>query len=422
MCGLPLIESLSPCHSIAASPTRPPLSSGSATPTSAVFAYEGATLYPSSAPPGCNSESCLQDRDLLHHLNSTTDAAIVSANSQLDWQGLPTHWGGPSSPSSAHSLQLASSSRCDVMSSSSDVACWPYFGLEAMSADSACTYSQSPPSPLLPDPTVGRGFQGRSNATQHFNSTMSSVATSSDVRLEAVVSSPQFVPCNQSRGIRGGATCSPSAANELAEPLPAPSLRQPLPAPNSRQPLPAPNLRQPRSAPNVRQTRSSRTVAAAADSSQPLRRKRGRPRLYNTIVPVCDTATACGGIASMPDNGSTASMSVAYEPAPKRRGAKPKYVCASKEEAVAKRRDRNRATALATYYRRKAHTQELHSQLSDLREEAHALQALFDLVEHSTHCADWTGPLIAKGCAAIELLQVLLPDADAALDVISTNV
>jgi hypothetical protein len=273
LCGLPLVESFSPCNSIATSPPRQPLSAGgSASPTSAVFAPEGGTIYSSSASPGCNSEPCLQGRDLLHHLSGTTDAA----NNQLDWQGLPTQWGGPDSPSSAHSLQLAASSRCDIVSCSSDVACWPSFGLEAMSADSPCTCSQSAPIQLLPDPSVGRSCQGRCNvyASQHFNSATSSVATYSDVQLDAVVSLPQLVPRNQSRGTRGGATCSPSAANQTV----------PLPTPNVGQPLPAAFLQQTRSG------RAAAAAAAAAAQQQP-RRKRGRPRLYNTIVPVCDTGT-----------------------------------------------------------------------------------------------------------------------------------
>jgi hypothetical protein len=133
-------------------------------------------------------------------------------------------------------------------------------------------------------------------------------------------------------------------------------------------------------------------------------------------------------------------------PPPRRRGAKPKYICATQEEAVAKRwvntcrlcqiwpeprhtlpilcrvlltepvlhctiaacqmqphgdaqgwrvccrRDRNRQTALATYYRRKARIAELRSTLADLTAEHAALESLADMAEASGDCAGALGP------------------------------
>mmetsp|Transcript_1992 Transcript_1992/g.5915 ORF Transcript_1992/g.5915 Transcript_1992/m.5915 type:complete len:455 (-) Transcript_1992:1585-2949(-) len=133
--------------------------------------------------------------------------------------------------------------------------------------------------------------------------------------------------------------------------------------------------------------------------------KRGRPRLYDTVTPVLDAASK-----------RAADVPPSDVPGPKRRGAKPKYVCATKEEAVARRRDRNRATALATYYRRKARAAELTAELPALRAERAALQTLLDIAHHSPHCARWMKPLLEDGCAAADVLRTLLPETEGSLN------
>ncbi len=207
---------------------------------------------------------------------------------------------------------------------------------------------------------------------------------------------------------------------------------------------------------------------------QPPQRKRGRPRVYDTVTPVLQAALTAPALQRQASAGCP--------PGKKRRGAKPKYVCATQEEAIAKRcdlqmiipneisskvkrvsqqsvkalqgctwmyafaaaymhalhlcwcaglfllhalvktmhqaatcpscqpphsgcrrRDRNRQTALATYYRRKARLVELQQQAAQLRAENTALLTLAETAEASEECAS------ASLSPLVSLLQLSRP-------------
>ncbi len=69
------------------------------------------------------------------------------------------------------------------------------------------------------------------------------------------------------------------------------------------------------------------------------------------------------------------------------------------------RRDRNRQTALATYYRRKARIAELQGTLTALRAEHAALETLADMAEASGDCAG--APVIVLLCSHLDAQHLL---------------
>lgn len=66
------------------------------------------------------------------------------------------------------------------------------------------------------------------------------------------------------------------------------------------------------------------------------------------------------------------------------RGPKPKYVFSDPEQAAAARRERNRATALQSYYKKKNHTKNLELQVWELEEENNKLIQLLQHVEEGS--------------------------------------
>jgi len=63
------------------------------------------------------------------------------------------------------------------------------------------------------------------------------------------------------------------------------------------------------------------------------------------------------------------------------RGPKPKYIYSSKEQAAAARKERNRQTALNSYYKRRQRIQDLEKEVSHLSEENSKLQTLLQDVQ-----------------------------------------
>lgn len=385
----------------------------SAAPATASESLSSLAAYPDElqSPGTCDilpfgaADSPISQQQLLH-LDSCSDATFASsADCQLDWQGLPREWGGATSASSVPSLQPSSSGSYDFLPVLQPVcgvgASWlstipgvipPANMLSPVSSLQSLTQPST-----LPDSPYPASIE-ISNISRHAPDSAPSFALPI-VRPAAALhdqKTSSSAPSNTRCTLSPSSACSPVEARS--------------PAVSGR-----------------RRTRSSALAAsssAAPISCQPpaatlvhTRRKRGRPRLYDTDTPVRDAATMASGSAAQTGAPDSCLPLTRSDIAPKRRGAKPKYLCATKEEAIAKRRDRNRATALATYYRRKAHTLELHNQLADIQVEATALRTLLDLAELSPPCAAWVGPLMAHGCAASEVLHVLLPDDDVHLEV-----
>lgn len=91
--------------------------------------------------------------------------------------------------------------------------------------------------------------------------------------------------------------------------------------------------------PQQQQPHCHQQIAASVQQSagqqpwptQPPQRKRGRPRVYDTVTPVLQAALTAPALQRQASAGCP--------PGKKRRGAKPKYVCATQEEAIAKRCD-----------------------------------------------------------------------------------
>ena len=110
-----------------------------------------------------------------------------------------------------------------------------------------------------------------------------------------------------------------------------------------------------------------------------LKKRPGRPQLYDLDVQLNDIPVA--------DSGSEDSHCKK-----KARGPKPKYVYSSAEQAAAARRQRNRKTALESYYRRREKIQNLEKEVSQLEQENKRLCQLLDEVNAGTatvhECAD----------------------------------
>jgi hypothetical protein len=69
--------------------------------------------------------------------------------------------------------------------------------------------------------------------------------------------------------------------------------------------------------------------------------------------------------------------------AKQRRGPKPKYVFPSPDEAAKARKARNRKAALDSYYKKKGRVSELQAEISRLKIENFALEALSNEIENS---------------------------------------
>eukprot|EP00887_Chlorella_sp_A99_P007175 scaffold2.g7175.t1 len=133
--------------------------------------------------------------------------------------------------------------------------------------------------------------------------------------------------------------------------------------------------------------------APAPATEEPPRRKRGRPRLYDTAPPAA--AGAAPPAAAAPGAAPGAPLP---PPSKRRRGPKPKYVFPSQQEALGARRERNRQAALESYYRKKARTAELEGAAARLAGENAALERLLAEVEATGKC-----PLLEPTEAALDL-------------------
>ncbi|CAK0786776.1 hypothetical protein CVIRNUC_009990 [Coccomyxa viridis] len=101
-------------------------------------------------------------------------------------------------------------------------------------------------------------------------------------------------------------------------------------------------------------------------------RKRGRPRRYDTTLPLGEMKThVSAGCATV--NGQASGV--------RKRGAKPKYKFLTAEEAIAHRRERNRSTAMATHERKKARETALKAELELRQSERDALVRLLEYVQ-----------------------------------------
>ncbi|KAK9807665.1 hypothetical protein WJX72_005764 [[Myrmecia] bisecta] len=120
-------------------------------------------------------------------------------------------------------------------------------------------------------------------------------------------------------------------------------------------------------------------------------RRRGRPRSYNTSLPGLTASGAC----SSPRQPQA------------RRGAKPKYVYSTHAEAVAHRRERNRKTALKSYYSRKARVDGLRQEMARIDDENRALRFLLSCIDTGRVNRVWVGDQLRKGVSAALVLQDL---------------
>lgn len=121
-------------------------------------------------------------------------------------------------------------------------------------------------------------------------------------------------------------------------------------------------------------------------------RKKGRPRRYD-----------------LPDTFVTAQPGEI--PARKRgRGAKPKYLFKTEEDAMAHRRHRNRTAALSSYYRRKEQANILKQQQAELLKEQAALQQLLDRAEDPAFDKDGAREALQQTRSGLQTLQSLRAD------------
>ncbi|KAK9807666.1 hypothetical protein WJX72_005764 [[Myrmecia] bisecta] len=90
-----------------------------------------------------------------------------------------------------------------------------------------------------------------------------------------------------------------------------------------------------------------------------------------------------------------------------RRGAKPKYVYSTHAEAVAHRRERNRKTALKSYYSRKARVDGLRQEMARIDDENRALRFLLSCIDTGRVNRVWVGDQLRKGVSAALVLQDL---------------
>ncbi|KAK9868778.1 hypothetical protein WJX84_003640 [Apatococcus fuscideae] len=67
----------------------------------------------------------------------------------------------------------------------------------------------------------------------------------------------------------------------------------------------------------------------------------------------------------------------------RRRGAPQRHAYSTQQEGLAKRRDRNRNTALSTYYKRKEKTAQLEAERDALEKENAALREILQTIESS---------------------------------------
>ncbi|DBA80198.1 TPA: hypothetical protein ACH3X2_007660 [Trebouxia sp. C0005] len=100
-----------------------------------------------------------------------------------------------------------------------------------------------------------------------------------------------------------------------------------------------------------------------------MKRRCGRPRVYDLDRPVPADAARAAPKSPQKTKG---------------RGAKPKYIYTTAEEAIAKRRKRNRDTATQSYYNRKQRVSMLANEMAGLKEENAALRTILCVLERGS--------------------------------------
>ncbi|CAL8471705.1 g11247 [Coccomyxa elongata] len=161
------------------------------------------------------------------------------------------------------------------------------------------------------------------------------------------------------------------------------------------------------------------TTPDGAAASKGATRKRGRPRRYDTTLPLLPGAMEAQAAAAMAGhiNG------VDSEKRKRTRGAKPKYHFVTAEEAIAHRRERNRITALASYEKRKAHQDALKSEIEQLEHDQAALRQLLSIVQHPLGDKRLVRELLMKpGASMCEVVQIVSSTKEHNYNVCSTSV
>lgn len=95
-----------------------------------------------------------------------------------------------------------------------------------------------------------------------------------------------------------------------------------------------------------------------------------------------DFSTTPGEVKCFEKEKAIVQQTVKKKGARGARGPKPKYVFSDPEQAAAARKERNRAAALQSYYKKKQHTLNLEQQVRELEEEQNKLKLLLDKVEN----------------------------------------
>ncbi|KAK9825843.1 hypothetical protein WJX81_002757 [Elliptochloris bilobata] len=91
----------------------------------------------------------------------------------------------------------------------------------------------------------------------------------------------------------------------------------------------------------------------------------------------------------------------------RKRGNKPKYVYSTQQEVVAHRCERNRDTALRSYYKRKAEEERLKGEIAALREERTALEGLLQCVRAPSIDTGRLGQLLRQGSSPEAVLEMV---------------
>jgi hypothetical protein len=157
-----------------------------------------------------------------------------------------------------------------------------------------------------------------------------------------------------------------------------------------------------------RKAKLKRQVKVQQPKPKAIRRPRGRPRVYDTSIPEKGRDSA----------GESDSCSAEMQG--RKRGAKPKYKFSTEAEAVAMRRERNRSTAISSYYKKKERDEQLLHAIECLEKERVALLQLERFVESPDAGVDigLLGQTLRQTCSGQQtILQLHGGQASAATDV-----
>lgn len=201
----------------------------------------------------------------------------------------------------------------------------------------AAPLADAHPAAMPPVPRRARSFRNRRQAAQP----SAEVSQPAPARLASTRSRRQASRSAKATDAAAANHTAQAAAAASAVPAPAAvaaASRKLTPA--TVQPPPSPQQEQQQQQQAEAATEASR-MPAIPQPPPPLQRaasgprKRGRPRVYDTVTPVLEAAALERQPSGPP--GAPGFSGAPEEPPRKRRGAKPKYICATQEEAIAKR-------------------------------------------------------------------------------------